>query len=87
MPAVARVTDKVFCPRCKLMTEIVSGSSSSTADDLAIARVGDKTSCGATIIKGSSMATADERPVAYVGCMTSHGGTIITGSPTSDVMA
>ncbi|MEO1362751.1 MAG: PAAR domain-containing protein [Pseudomonadota bacterium] len=70
-----------MCPMCKVVTPIIEGSPSATADNLPVARVGDKTACGATIVKGSSMATADGKPVAYLGSTTSHGGTIISGSP------
>ena len=86
MLPVARLTDKHMCPLCKIVTPIIEGSPNHTADNLPIARVGDKTACGATIVLGSSMATADNKPVAYLGSTTSHGGAIITGSPTSTVM-
>lgn len=86
MLPVARVTDKHVCPLCKVVTPIVAGSPTAKADQLAVARVGDKTACGATILKGSSVAMADNKPVAYLGSTTSHGGTIISGSPTQKVM-
>ncbi|WP_415919334.1 PAAR domain-containing protein [Tateyamaria sp. SN6-1] len=86
MLPIARVTDKHACPLCKAVTPIVQGSPNHTADNLAVARVGDKTACGATIVKGSSISTADGKPIAYLGSTTSHGGTIISGSPTQKVM-
>ena len=86
MLPVARLTDKHVCPRCKIVTPIIQGSPQSTCDNLPIARVGDKTACGATIIKGSSMATCDGKPVAYLGSTTDHGGAIITGSPQAKVL-
>lgn len=86
MIPVARQSDKHVCPLCKCVTPIVEGSPNATADNLPIARVGDKTACGATIVLGSSMSTADGKPVAYLGSTTSHGGTIISGSPTQKVM-
>ena len=85
MIPVARMTDQHACPLCKVTTPIVEGSGNGTADGLPIARVGDKTACGAVITKGSSQATCDGRPVAYLGSTTSHGGTIITASPTQTV--
>lgn len=79
MLPVARVTDKHVCPMHG-PNMIVSGGSC-TADNLPIARVGDKTACGAVIVKGSSVSTDGGKPIAYLGSATSHGGVIITGSP------
>ena len=50
-----------------------------------VARVGDKTDCGATIIEGSSHSSHDDRPTAYLGCKTDHGGEIITASSSAKV--
>ena len=50
-----------------------------------VARVGDKTDCGATIIEGSSHSSHDGRPTAYLGCKTDHGGEIITASSSAKV--
>lgn len=86
MIPVARQTDKHACPLCKCVTPITAGSSTAKADNLPVARVGDKAACGAVIVKGSSMCTADGKPVAYLGSTTSHGGTIISASPTQKVM-
>ncbi|MEL6886703.1 MAG: PAAR domain-containing protein [Pseudomonadota bacterium] len=83
---MARVGDKHACPLCKVVTPIIAGSPTATADGRPVARVGDSTACGATIVKGSSMATADGRPVAYLGSTTSHGGTVIEGSPMHKTM-
>jgi len=47
---------------------------------LPVARVGDKTACGATIVKGSSQSSDNGKAIAYMGSMTSHGGTIVEGS-------
>ncbi len=60
--------------------KVIEGGTA-TIDGKPVARVGDKTACGATIIRGSSMATDDGRPVAYLGSTTSHGGVIVSGSP------
>lgn len=86
MMPVARVTDMHVCPLCKVPTPIVEGSPMHKADGLPVARVGDKTGCGAVILKGSSLHKADGRPIAYLGSNTSHGGVITTGSPMHKVM-
>jgi len=83
MQPVARVGDTHACTRCRKCT-IISGGTA-TIDGRPVARVGDKTSCGATITSGSSQSTDDGRPVAYVGCSTSVGGTIVSGSPNHKV--
>ena len=51
-----------------------------------VARVGDKTTCGAVIVQGSSMADDNGRAVAYIGAPTSHGGMIVEGSPTATTL-
>ena len=86
MVPVARKSDKHVCPLCKVTTPIVGGSPNHTADGLPVARVGDKTGCGATIVQGSSASRVDGKPVAYLGSPTSHGGTIVTASPTQKVL-
>ncbi len=86
MLPIARMTDQHSCPQCNRVTLIVEGSPNSTDDGLPIARVGDKTGCGAVITGGSSTATCDGKPIAYLGSSTSHGGTITTGSATQTVM-
>lgn len=84
MQPVARIGDTHACPKCR-RCQIVSGGSA-TVDGRIVARVGDKTSCGAVITAGSSMSTDDGRPIAYVGSPTSVGGTITSGSPNHKVM-
>lgn len=49
---VARVGDKVSCPKCKGVFPIVSGDSTIIIDGQPVARHGDKTACGATLIAG-----------------------------------
>ena len=84
MLPVARVTDKHICP-FHGPNVIISGGAC-TADNLPIARVGDKTACGAIITVGSSVTSEDGKPVAYLGSVTSHSGVITTGSPNHLVM-
>lgn len=80
MKPVARQGD---LNRCSIpghgTTEIVSGSPS-LVEGQPVARIGDKTGCGATIIEGSSHSHHDGRPTAYLGYKTDHGGEIITAS-------
>jgi len=51
---VARVGDKVSCPKCKGMFPIAAGDATTLIDGQAVARHGDKTACGATLIAGQS---------------------------------
>ncbi len=82
MVPIARLGDTHACPRCGKTPNVIETGGSALIDGRRVARVGDKTSCGATIIEGSSLGTDNGKPVAYVGCKTSHGGVIVTGSPT-----
>lgn len=86
MIPVARKSDKHACPLCNRVTPIIEGSPSGSADGLPIARVGDKTGCGAVIVLGSSGSTLDGRGIAYLGSTTTHGGSIITASPSQKVL-
>lgn len=47
---IARVGDKVVCPKCDHVYPIVSGDPAVTVDNKPAARDGDKTACGATLI-------------------------------------
>lgn len=84
MIPIARMGDKHVCPIHGPNT-IVSGGKA-MIDGKPVARMGDKTACGATIIMGSSMSTDDGKPVAYLGCATSHGGAIVAGSPNHKIL-
>ncbi len=77
---IARVGDKVICPRKGHRGTVIVTGSSHTLGGRAIATVGSKTSCGATIVTGSSQSTVDGKPVAVIGSKTSHGGTVVKGS-------
>ncbi|WP_252109565.1 MULTISPECIES: PAAR domain-containing protein [unclassified Halomonas] len=83
MKPVARKGDLHRCP-IHGVTEIISGSPSHV-EGQPVARVGDKTACGATIIEGSRHSSHDGRPTAYLGCRTDHGGEIITASSSAKV--
>lgn len=48
---VARITDRVICPKCG-PTTIVSGDPTLLIDGQPVARHGDGTSCGATLVAG-----------------------------------
>jgi uncharacterized Zn-binding protein involved in type VI secretion len=50
---VARVGDKVSCPKCG-STTIATGDNSMIVMGQPVARHGDKTACGATLIAGQS---------------------------------
>ena len=63
---------------------VTTGASGFTSNGRAVARVGDKTSCGATIISGSSGFVIDGKAAAAVGDVTDHGGTLTEGD--SDFM-
>ncbi|MDE1465392.1 PAAR domain-containing protein [Spartinivicinus poritis] len=86
MADLAKVGDKHSCPLCGDNT-VVEGSSNTLVDGFPVARVGDKTACGATIVTGLGWLNVDNKPVAVLGSVTSHGGVIeasstaITGTP------
>lgn len=84
MIPIARLGDKHVCPIHGPNT-IISGGKS-LVDNKPVARMGDKTACGAVIIMGSSMAQDGGKPVAYMGCATSHGGVIVQGSPAHKIL-
>jgi uncharacterized Zn-binding protein involved in type VI secretion len=58
---------------------VVSGAPGVEVNGRAVARVGDKTSCGATIVSGASGVVIEGQAVACVGDSTDHGGTLIEG--------
>jgi uncharacterized Zn-binding protein involved in type VI secretion len=51
---IARMGDKVSCPRCGDNT-IASGDATMIVDGKPVARHGDKTACGATLVAGQQM--------------------------------
>ncbi len=81
MPSVSRTGDAHACPQTgHSVNNIVSGADNVFINGVPAARVGDTTSCGATIITGSSTVTINGMPAAIMGSVTSHGGVIIGGS-------
>ncbi|MFP3555102.1 PAAR domain-containing protein [Paraburkholderia sp. SIMBA_049] len=57
---------------------VTTGTSGVLVGGRAVARIGDKTSCGAVIVSGSS-SEFDGSGVARKVDLTSHGGTLIEG--------
>ncbi|WP_245254372.1 PAAR domain-containing protein [Paraburkholderia sp. LEh10] len=57
---------------------VTTGISGVTVNGRAVARIGDLTSCGATIVTGSTSAF-EGAGVARKGDLTSHGGTLDEG--------
>lgn len=89
---LAKVGDRVIC-QCKGSPHnIVSGASATMVDGIPVARIGDKSSCGAVISSGASWYSVEGSPAAIHGSATSCGGYIvaassaITGSPTTGGM-
>lgn len=77
---LAKIGDKVVC-NCKGGPhKIVSGASTVFVDDIPAARIGDMSSCGATITTGVDWFEIEDKPAAINGSQTSCGGKVITGS-------
>ncbi|MFC3284459.1 PAAR domain-containing protein [Litchfieldella rifensis] len=79
---LAKVGDKVVCSCKGGPHSIISGASTATVDGIPIARVGDKSSCGATITAGVAWYAVEGSPAAINGSATSCGGQVITGCST-----
>ncbi|SDL64087.1 Zn-binding Pro-Ala-Ala-Arg (PAAR) domain-containing protein, incolved in TypeVI secretion [Modicisalibacter muralis] len=86
---LAKIGDKVVCKCSGGPHSIVSGASTVFVDDIPAARIGDRSSCGATIVTGANWFEIEDSPAAIHGSKTSCGGQVITGasvttgSPTS----
>ena len=78
MKPVVLVGHKHNCPIHGSGT-VVSGASSAEVNGRAIARVGDRISCGAVIVTGSPGTSVEGQPVAREGDLTSHGGKLAEG--------
>lgn len=77
---LAKVGDKVVC-QCKGGPHrIVTGASTTVVDTSPIARMGDKSSCGATITTGAAWFEVENAPAAIHGSVTSCGGYVETSS-------
>lgn len=71
---LAKVGNHIAC-QCKGGPHsIVSGASTASVDGLPIARVGDRSSCGAVITSGVEWYSVEGAPAATDGSMTSCGG-------------
>ena len=85
---LAKIGDKVVCTCNGGPHRIVSGASSVFVDDIPVARIGDMSSCGATITTGADWFEIEDSPAAINGSQTSCGGQVITGLPASiEIMA
>lgn len=78
MKPVVLVGHKHSCPIHGGGT-VVSGASEARVDGRAVARIGDRISCGAIIQTGSPGTVIEGQPVARLGDKTSHGGTLVEG--------
>ncbi|WP_104204575.1 PAAR domain-containing protein [Billgrantia saliphila] len=79
---LAKIGDKVACSCKGGPHRIVSGASTAKVDGIPIARVGDKSSCGASITVGVAWYPIEGSPAAVHGSATSCGGQVITGCST-----
>ncbi|MDQ7729291.1 PAAR domain-containing protein [Halomonas sp. SpR8] len=79
---LAKIGDEVACSCKGGPHRIVTGASTAKVDGIPIARVGDNSSCGATIIAGVAWYVIEGSPAAIHGSATSCGGQILTGSST-----
>ena len=77
---LAKIGDKVVCKCNGGPHKIVSGARTVFVDDVPAARIGDKSSCGATIVTGADWFEIEDSPAAINGSKTSCGGQVITGS-------
>lgn len=58
---------------------VTSGADNFRVNGKPVARIGDKTSCGAVINSGSPTFHIEGQPVARVGDTTDHGGSLVEG--------
>ena len=58
---VALAGHKVVCPKCKGTFPIVGGTPDMASMGMAVARHGDKTSCGATLIASQQLSTWSDK--------------------------
>lgn len=81
MIPVSRLTDLHACPiPLHGITPLMSASPTVYVNGLPVARIGDRSACGAVIVTGFVNILVDGRPMAHIGSLTSHGGGIVTGS-------
>ncbi|WP_281212057.1 PAAR domain-containing protein [Pseudomonas fulva] len=60
---------------------VETGASATFVNGKAVARVGDRISCGAIIETGANCTLIEGQPAARAGDTTSHGGTLVEGYP------
>lgn len=85
MLPIARVGDAHVCPKKRHGRGTIVTGGSGIVEGQAVARVGDKISCGCVIVEGATNSLDDGKAIAYVGCKTSGGGQIISGASQSKV--
>ncbi len=76
----AKLGDQVACPCKGGPHRIVSAASTTFVDGVPAARVGDRSSCGASIVTGLDWYTIEGAAPAIHGSQTSCGGTVIAAS-------
>lgn len=74
---IARVGDRVACSCKGGPHRIVSGSSTTMLQGIPVARVGDTSSCGASIVTGTGKFRIRGADVAVEGSQTSCGGAVV----------
>ncbi|MFJ2985961.1 MULTISPECIES: PAAR domain-containing protein [unclassified Pseudomonas] len=80
MKPIVLVGHRHHCPTHGEGT-VETGSSATLIDGRAVARVGDRISCGAVIETGAECTVIEGQPAARLGDTTSHGGTLLEGDP------
>lgn len=79
---LAKIGDEVACSCKGGPHRIVTGAPTAKVDGIPIARVGDNSSCGASITVGVAWYVIEGSPAAIYGSTTSCGGRILTSSST-----
>ncbi|MFK0311010.1 PAAR domain-containing protein [Pseudomonas sp. NPDC090233] len=80
MKPIVLVGHRHYCPIHGEGT-VETGSGATRIDDRAVARVGDRISCGAVIETGAECTIIEGQPAAREGDTTSHGGILLEGDP------
>lgn len=76
---IAKLGDRVACSCKGGPHRIVSGSPTTTLRGIPVARVGDTSSCGASIVTGTDKFMIRGAQAALDGSQTSCGGTVVVG--------
>ena len=74
---IAKLGDQVACSCKGGPHRIVSGSTTTMLRGIPVARVGDRSSCGASIVAGTGKFKIRGAEVALNGSKTSCGGTVV----------